>query len=302
MDLSINGFDFLKSFDLQIETSTDSYKKNKLNLFTLKVNANEFDYNLLHENLIDPLIDFSVSRRIKQQYRNKPGTLTKKAKEKFVDHLNNTGELGELLLYCFLESHLKAPKILSKLELKTSNNQYVNGSDGVHYLKLANGDFQLIFGESKTIKDLNSALTAAFKSIYDFKNEINSKGKSKSGIHYEKALINDHLIKEVLEPDELAFIEQIIYPTRENEFNVDDAFSVFVAFEITIDENDKKLPNDLFRELISKKICDEVTKKFDHIESKIAEYKLFGHNFYIYILPLTNLQETRISIQEGLFR
>ena len=302
LKLSINDFDFLKSFDLQIETSTDKYNKNKLNLFTLKVNSNEFDYKLLHENLLDPLIDFSLSRRIKQQYSNKPGTLTNKAKEKFVDYINNTGELGELLLYCFLETHLNAPKILSKLELKTSNNQYVNGSDGVHFLKLDNGDFQLIFGESKTIKNLTSAITEAFKSIHEFKNETNSKGHNKSGIQYEKSLINDQLIKEALNDDELGFIEKIIYPSRENNFNVDDAFGIFIAYELTINDADKRLPNDEFRDMISQKICAEVAEKFEHIENKITDYKLFGHNFYIYILPMTNLKETKVSIQEGLFR
>jgi hypothetical protein len=55
----------------------------------------------------------------------RPVELSKKARGKFIDYINNKGgELGELLLYCFLESHLKAPKILSKLELKTSTNHY----------------------------------------------------------------------------------------------------------------------------------------------------------------------------------
>jgi hypothetical protein len=42
--------------------------------------------------------------------------LSQKARGKFIDYINNKGgELGELLLYCFLESHLKAPKILSNI-------------------------------------------------------------------------------------------------------------------------------------------------------------------------------------------
>ena len=36
------------------------------------------------------------------------------ARKKFKECLNNTGELGELLLYCFLEGHLNAPKIFNK--------------------------------------------------------------------------------------------------------------------------------------------------------------------------------------------
>ena len=46
--------------------------------------------------------------------------------------------------------------------------------------------------------DLTAAISDAFKSIYEFKNEINSKGKTKSGLPYEKSLISDHLEKETI--------------------------------------------------------------------------------------------------------
>ena len=64
----------------------------------------------------------------------------------------------KLLLFCFLESQLKAPKILSKLELKTTSGLYVNGADGVHFLKLEDGNYQLIFGESKMYVDIKKLL------------------------------------------------------------------------------------------------------------------------------------------------
>lgn len=57
-----------------------------------------------------------------------------------------------------MESQLKAPKILSKLELKTTSGLYVNGADGVHFLKLEDGNYQLIFGESKMYVDIKKLL------------------------------------------------------------------------------------------------------------------------------------------------
>ncbi|MCI5116271.1 MAG: DUF1837 domain-containing protein [Candidatus Electrothrix sp. AW1] len=169
MNLSIADFDFLNSFDHLGDYALDKYEKNKLDLFILKINANEFDYASLKENLLDPMIDFSLSRKIREKYAGKPGRLFAKAREKFIEYTNNKGELGELLLYCFLEAHLNAPKILSKLELKTSTSHYVNGADGVHFLRLDDGNYQLIFGESKTIVGLTSAISDAFKSVYLFK-------------------------------------------------------------------------------------------------------------------------------------
>ncbi len=298
MELSINDFDFLDSFEHLGSHVLDQNGKNNLDLFILKINANEFDYISLRENLLDPLIDFSLSRKVKEKYKGKPGTLSAKARDKFIKYINNKGELGELLLYCFLETHLHAPKLLSKLELKTSTSHYVNGADGVHFLKLKDGSYQLIFGESKTIAGLTAAITDAFKSIYQFKNCINEKGDKKSGLPYEKGLISDHLEKETFSVEEKQFIEKIIYPGRDRDFDVDDAFGIFVGYEITINGEDKKLSNKEFRKKIKTQIEKEIKSSFGHVIKKIEEYDLCGHNFYIYILPFTDLDKTRSLIQK----
>jgi len=300
VELSIQDYAFLDAFDNLGSFTIDEHGKNKLNLFVLNINANEFNLKRLEELLIDPMIDYSLSRSVREQYKNKPATLTKKAKEKFIDYVNNKGELGELLLYCFLETHLKAPKILSKLELKTSTSLNVNGADGVHFLKLENGNYQLIFGESKTIASLTDALTDALKSIDEFKGEVNYKGNKKSGLPYEKSLISDHLGKETFTKEEKDFISKIVYPKKENDFEVDDAFGIFIGYEITIDEKDKKLQNEDFRKKVQKQIKEEVTNKFAHIRKKIDEFQLYGHNFYLYILPLTELDKNRKAIIRGL--
>lgn len=285
-----------------MEKKIDEYNKNTLNLFILKVNSNEFNYSLLEENLIDPMIDYSISRQVKKQYKDKPGILSRKARQKFLDYTKNNGELGELLLFCFLETHLNAPKILTKLELKTSTSHYVNGADGVHFLKLENGNFQLIFGESKMYKDLTSGISDAFKSIYQFKNEINDNGVKKSGINYEKSLLSDNLLKETFDEEEKEFIRDLIYPKRENNFEIDDAFGVFIGFEISIEEKEKFLPNDKFREMIRERVVEEVNSRMEHIRKKIVEFKLQGHNFYFYIIPFTNIDEVRKKIIEGVVK
>lgn len=198
-------------------------------------------------------------------------------------------------MYCFLETHLKAAKILSKLELKTTNKKYVNGSDGVHYLKLPNGNYQLIFGESKMYTDLYDALGEAFKSIKEFKDEINSKGEKKSGIRYEKGLISDNLNKEFDEEDE-KFLMDLVYPKGSNEFDVDDAFGIFIGYQINVTTEERKLLPDDFRELIKNKIISEINKIEKSIETRIKNKQLEGHNFYIYIVPFTEIENTRKEI------
>ncbi len=293
MNLSIGTNNFLDSFRKIQEK--DINEKNKLNIFMININANEFDYKLLEENLRDPIISYAISRKVKEKYKNQAGTLVHKAKEKFVEYFQNDGELGELLLYCFLETHLKAAKILSKLELKTTNKKYVNGSDGVHYLKLPNGNYQLIFGESKMYTDLYDALGDAFKSIKEFKDEINSKGEKKSGVRYEKGLISDNLNKEFDEEDE-KFLMDLIYPKGSNEFDVDDAFGIFIGYQINVTTEERKLSPDAFRELIKNKIINEIDKIEKSIETRIKNKQLEGHNFYIYIVPFTEIENTRKEI------
>lgn len=233
---------------------------------------------------------------MKKQYSNRPGALSKKARKKFKEYSKNDGELGELLLFCFLESQLKAPKILSKLELKTATGLYVNGADGVHFLKLEDGNYQLIFGESKMYVDIKNAFDNALKSLYEFKNEINGKGESKSGINYEKSLISDNLCKETFNEDEKKFLKSLIYPSENQKFYVDDAFGIFIGFEIKVSEVEKCMRNQDFRELIHTRIIDEVENCIDYIDEKIKKYGLQGHDFYVYVVPFTDIDSSRKEI------
>ena len=274
MEISLKESDFLESFDLLWSKDLDKYKKNKLNLFVLKINSNEFDYDLLIDMLLDPVIDYSISRQVKERYKNRPATLSKKAREKFVEYARNNGELGELLLFCFLETHLGAPKILTKLELKTSTSHYVNGADGVHFLKLPDGNYQLIFGESKTYQDIDGAIRDAFKSIY--------------------------LFKEAFSDEERDFLESLIYPTKNRNFDVDDAFGIFIGFQIDVSDEEKGMPTADFRKLVKSRVDDEVSKCLTSIQQKIVDNKLQGHNFYIYVLPFTDINSKRKKIMEAI--
>lgn len=276
-------------------------ESNNLELFTCPINANKFNYSQMIESLLEAVAHFSISRKMLSEYQGSPMTLSQRAREKFKNYKKNKGELGEFLLYCFLEGHLNAPKVLSKLELKTATNMYVNGSDGVHFLKLPNGDYQLIFGESKVYANLTNGLRDAFHSIHDFINETSSSGE-KSGISYEKHLISSNLFNETWTPEEEEFIEDLIYPKTNKKFNVDDAFGIFVGFEILITDEQKKLPNRAFREVVDKQINDLVIKKLKNIETYIAENGLLGYTFYIYAMPFTDIDTTREMILENLIK
>lgn len=269
-----------------------------LDLFLLPINARNFDYNCVSDNLMESVADYSLSWKIREKYKDKAMMLSRKAREKFRDYEKNDGELGELLLFCFLEGHLEAPKILTKLELKTSNKLYVNGSDGVHLKKISDKKYHLIFGESKTYTELTSAFENAFKSIYEFVNEMNSKGDSKSGIEYERGLISSNMEQTIFDEDDEDILNLLLYPENKpsSDVRLDDAFSVFIGYEIDITKEQEGLSSDEFPDKIKEKIITQIENYKNKIYELIKEYQLIGYTFYIFVMPFTDIDKNRKKI------
>lgn len=299
MKLNPNSKNAIKQFKhIKHLSISENIDDGFLDLFLLPINARNFDYNSVSDNLIESVADYALSWKIRDKYKDKAMALSKKAREKFKEATKNDGELGELLLFCFLEGHLEAPKILTKLELKTSNKLYVNGSDGVHLKKIAEQKYQLIFGESKTYSDLSNAFDNAFKSIGEFVNEINTKGKGKSGINFEKGLISRHIESDIFEKDEEEILHVLLYPEEKGnyKFSLDDAFSIFIGYEIDIKDEQQKCSNDEFPIEIEGKIVNQIETYKGNVYKLIQKYGLRGYTFYVFIMPFTNIDENRKKI------
>ncbi|MDH5881616.1 DUF1837 domain-containing protein [Vibrio sp. S/42/10] len=80
------------------------------------------------------------------------------------------GELGELILFTLLDVYIQAPKLLSKISMKTNPRMPVFGADAVHG-QFLDDEFRVYLGESKLHKNFKSAATDATSSI------VNAKGK-----------------------------------------------------------------------------------------------------------------------------
>lgn len=270
---------------------------NTLDLFVLKVQNNSFSYDELIDQLGDKLCFFALSRTeieaLKAQDRF--NSLVKKAKSKFRDYSSNEGEFGEILLYCFLESHLKAPKLLTKLELKTANNDYVKGADGVHLLKLNDSDYQLVLGESKMRADLKQGIYDAFSSI----GTLLSDGRKK--LRFELDLVNSQLVKEAFDDQAYSLLKNIILPSaRDDEYNLDYSFGIFLGFDINITSQQQQLTNSEFRTNIRSTIKSEVLAVVDSINNQIRKEKFKGYSFYVYVIPFSDLAKTRKDVIENL--
>ena len=294
---------FLDLFYSEIKDKQLS-RNNKLNLFTLRVSNNQFVYDELIESLGNQLHTFALSRKeIKQLVdEGKLRTLVDRAKDRLRDHRNikgdkrkEGGELGEILLYCFLEAHLQAPKILTKLELKTSAQMFVNGADGVHLLKVDDKNYQLILGESKLIADLNGCISKAFSSITTL---LSDSAKKKN---FELQLVNSQLVKEAYDEDMYNFLKKIIIPSaNDDETNIDYSFGIFLGFNIEVSDAEKIMSNSDFRVCIRKKIVDKVESCIASINKQLEQAHFTGYSFYVYVIPFTDLETTRKEVIEGL--
>jgi hypothetical protein len=293
---SISG-SFLDLFYNDMECEIEN-THSRLNLRILKIENNEFCHAELIKELSNAIISFSLSRKELDDFvkDRRYGEMNTKALSRLRDYRFNDGEAGEILLYCFLEAHLKAPKLLTKLELKTSSNDYVKGSDGIHLLKVSQHEFQLIFGESKLEASLTDSISSAFKSIYEFIN------RDKNNISYEMGVISSQLCKEAFDEDIYSFVKSVIFPSANQVHPIqkDNAFAIFAGFEIKMSAEEKKLKNTEFRALVREKIKSEVEKRKPHIKKKIEEYKLYNYNFYLYAFPFMELDATRKRIIEDL--
>ena len=288
---------FLNLFTKILENYDLEYG-NKLNAFMLKISNNQFNYGGLSEELQNTLITYALSRHtcdelIKQQ---KYGNLSAQAREKLKAAENNTGELGELLLYCLLESHLQAPKLLTKLELKTAANDYVKGADGVHLLKIDDTSYQIVFGESKLHADLQSGITSAFKSI----KTMLDNGLDK--MRYEIHLVNANLLKETIQ-DENSYeiLKKILIPSENDEdLNIDNSFGVFLGFDIPISDDERRVSNSEFRNNILEKIKTRIFDIVPTINEILKDNKFAGYNFYFYIVPFSELAKVRVNVIDKL--
>ena len=286
-----NGFDTVFS-EIDSTKKLNLKNNNCLRLFYLDISNNEFTYTGLHRLLQRNVGRYVFSRASIEQFKAegdaeaiglKAIELLREANHP--DDYGAGGELGEILLYLFLENKLNAPKLLSKVELKTTGNQYVFGSDGVHLFQLDNKNFQLILGESKIKGDLNDAVDEAFKSIK----------KVSSNPDNELRLIEKNILSESFDEETTEFVKSLIVPLkRDKTIGVDNAFGIFLGYTLDIDAT--QYSNSEFRDAVNEKLKNDLDNIASNIEKKINKSGLTGYSFYFYILPFNNAQEDRAAI------
>ncbi|PPG90693.1 hypothetical protein C5C00_01580 [Rathayibacter rathayi] len=300
------GSEFLDIFYDEVEVKIGA--KASIGLYVLRIDAGELSVNQMYEKLHNASFGYVFSRQTQEQVTpDNFMEISAKVHSRFRFPEKNSGEGGEMLLYAFLEGHLGAPKLLTKMELKTAGNDYVKGSDGIHLLDLGDSKYHLIFGESKMYGDtagksgLHSAIYAAFESM----------AKVRDGFYeFDTWLVDSGLLKEAADEQTLAALKELLIPSAKGSVKKDNAFGVFFGYEVDATEWDRLEMDAL---AIERKIQDSahevVASQVEYVRTRMREKGLEGAHFYVYAVPFLKttrnskpygIEEVRIELAEKL--
>ena len=285
-------------FNKVSETEFDVVNQNRLRLFMLNTENKLFNYDELYQYILSNITRYVFDRRKSTEIENDP------VKRNFatldaISHLRDVtsdkdkgagGELGEILLYLFLEQDMGAPKLFSKVELKTGPRDYVKGSDGIHFKfrEAADGKkvLQLVIGEAKIQNDLEDGIKAAFASVNTYLTENVQ----------DRNLLDTHLMNQLADEEEAKILKEYILsvPRKKKET----VFGIFIGYSIDY-KGDSDTPDEY-----DEKVIDENIKQVIAYKSKIIEYinkyKISNYEFNFYFLPFHNAMRDRKTIIESL--
>lgn len=259
---------------------------NELRLFHLNIMNNEFSSRELKKFLISNIGMYVFSRAEIEQFKIEDDVesiglqaLNRLKKQRNLNNLSD-GTVSNMILYAFLEKVLNAPKIMSKIELDTVASRHECKSDGIHLLAIDDGlnqpYHQLIFGASKIIGNLTSAIDEAMEAVKkintDPSNELNVVDSTLYGRVFDDATAN--------------YMKSIILPEKGGVSAVDQGYGIFLGYTLGLDSTD--MSNQQFRTDAVNKIKDDIKTAIPYIINKINSLGLNNNSFYLYVLPFND--------------
>lgn len=202
-----------------------------------------------YEEIKKKLVNSGKSEAAASQY------IGRKAKNKFRGNKNSEnvliqGQMGELLLYHFIQKCMKAVPLLRKMNIATSSDHERFGADAIHF-KIENDKNVIILGEAKTYTSkykFNEAFSDALDSILNTYN----KHRSELGLYIHEDFLDDEMnvvaekyLNNTLKSVEIQLVSIVTY----NELSQIDKID-----ENTIRNNIKKIIEDRYRNYDKNKI------------------------------------------------
>ncbi len=274
----------------------------QLRLFHLNVSNNRFVFKSLEDYLTDIISEYVFSRVQVQKLTDpksgvNPRSIGLKAlrimkKNGVADQKGTGNELGEILLYAFLEEKLGAYKLFSKVELNSATTPFGKESDSIHLLSLGDVSgmtcYQTVFGTSNIKGKIRTAIDNAFEAIVRIENETSE------GIR----IVSSSTLEESFEPDMLKEVIRAIVPKPGSSVVSDNAYGVFLGYSLGLDPSTRS--NMEFLQALDKKMESDIKHHAGYIADKIKILGLDSHSFYFYIVPFNDAEVDKKQIMENL--
>ena len=216
------------------------------------------DLQELKDNFINSLFDTitdwvyssdKFSELLKNEMRKGSSLATassavqRKAREKFRKKENSKelliqGQLGELMLFHFIQRYMQAIPLLRKMRITTSSAVERFGADAIHYKKEDDNNI-FILGEAKTYVSDNSFKNAFSKSITSILNSYNNFHKELGLYTHEDFLdkeldvIAEQFLNNTIENPKIELVSIIIYNETEK-INITDQDDIHHQIEEVI--------------------------------------------------------------------
>ena len=163
LTMSVRGKGFEDAFVPVCQIPLGLRNPEDYQIFRLKIEDNKFTYAGLKKYLNTNIGRYVYSRAEMERYKAE-GDLESVGMDaaQYIREHSTGNELADMLLYAFLEEVLKAPKLLSSIELGASTN-----CAGIHLHSIGQdtSEYQMVYGSSQMEGDLKSAIDAAFDAV-----------------------------------------------------------------------------------------------------------------------------------------
>ena len=215
-----------------------------------------------------------------------------KAKQLFIKakkKLKRSGEPGEVILFILLEGFLQAPRIVSKMDLKTNRNVEVFGSDAIHVkYDLDNQLLILYWGEAKLYQNLNGALERICLSIKGFHTpDEDGEEPRKRDIYLvqDHSDIDDDALKEA--------IVQFFDPYSEYSNQVREIHACLAVWDWELYKKIEGTPPENIEALFIERYKDKIETSCMTFLDKTKEHSIDNLYFHLFLLPLEDVAEFR---------
>lgn len=283
---TIKGKDFDGVFKEVSNSNLGLINSEDYRIFRLSLEDYEFTYESMEKFLKLNLGRYVHSRAQMEKFRIDDELESVGIEAARLLRENYTGnELGEMLLYSFLEEILQAPKLMSKIEL----GQNANNCDGIHLYTIdgANPSYQMVFGTSHIYGNLQSAIDNAFDSVVEIK-------KSKpTGMQIVNSNVFNCTFPDTKTTEQ---VKSIILPSKNKQDPPATAFGLFLGYTIHMNSTEYLLPMQEFKSALIRKLEADIANQVTYITAKINSLGLQRYSFYIYVLPFNDADNDKTAI------